>query len=296
MSVDTRQVRYATSFPEPDPIKAFLRWYTIRDDRRAYYILSFLSAFLLLDQKAMLGLLAFCASALVPATLAQTILTGETQCISAGKYELCQNQWGASNGVGSQNSTYISSSGYEVSWSTNWTWSENQNDVKSYANVGSNVAKGMKLSAITAAPTSWNWTYAYQSSDIRADVSYDIWIGTTSNGAVASNASSYEVMIWLSGLGGIDPVGSQITTGTEIAGHSWNLWSGPNQNWHVYSFVSASGNINSFSADLNDFFTWLETNEDVDSSLYLQEIQAGTEAFTGAANLVISGYTATVST
>jgi xyloglucan-specific endo-beta-1,4-glucanase len=52
----------------------------------------------------------------------------------------------------------------------------------------------------------------------------------------------------------IDPVGSQITTGTEIAGHSWNLWSGPNQNWHVYSFVSAAGNINSFDADLNDFF------------------------------------------
>lgn len=41
-----------------------------------------------------------------------------------------------------------------------------------------------------------------QSDGIRADVSYDIWIGTTADGAQASSASSYEIMIWLSGLGG----------------------------------------------------------------------------------------------
>jgi hypothetical protein len=52
----------------------------------------------------------------------------------------------------------------------------------------------------------------------------------------------------------IQPVGSQAQTGISIAGHTWTLWSGPNSNWHVYSFVSASGNINSFSADLNLFF------------------------------------------
>jgi xyloglucan-specific endo-beta-1,4-glucanase len=60
-------------------------------------------------------------------------------------------------------------------------------------------------------------------------------------------------MIWLSGLGGIQPIGSQIAT-ANIAGYTWNLWSGPNSNWHVYSFVSAGGDITDFNADLNGFF------------------------------------------
>jgi hypothetical protein len=34
---------------------------------------------------------------------------------------------------------------------------------------------------------------------------YDIWFGTTATGAPASAASSYEIMIWLSGEGGCVP-------------------------------------------------------------------------------------------
>ena len=52
----------------------------------------------------------------------------------------------------------------------------------------------------------------------------------------------------------IQPVGSQIDSGVSVAGYSWNLWSGPNSNWQTISFVSADGNINDFSADLNEFF------------------------------------------
>jgi xyloglucan-specific endo-beta-1,4-glucanase len=71
----------------------------------------------------------------------------------------------------------------------------------------------------------------------------------------------------------IQPVGSQITTGTVVANHTWNLWKvsiylalnsvpdshrifkGPNANWEVLSFVSAAGNLNSFNVDLNAFFS-----------------------------------------
>lgn len=50
-------------------------------------------------------------------------------------------------------------------------------------------------------------------------------------------------------------MGSQITTGTSVAGHTWNLWKGPNANWEVLSFVSAEGDITDFNVDLNDFFS-----------------------------------------
>ncbi|KDQ50910.1 glycoside hydrolase family 12 protein [Jaapia argillacea MUCL 33604] len=221
-------------------------------------------------------------------------LTGATSCITAGSYDLCQNLWGASSGVGNENSTLISVSGNTVSWSTSYTWANNPSNVKAYPNLISNTAKGVQLSAIQSAPSTYEWTYLTQSSGLRADVSYDIWLGTAASGNPASSASSYEIMIWLSGLGGIQPIGSQILSNVQIAGHGWNLWKGPNSNWEVLSFVSASGNINNFSADLNAFFQYLVKNQGVSSSQYVQVIQAGTEPFTGTAKLVIGSYSVTI--
>ncbi|KAG6865660.1 hypothetical protein C0991_000579 [Blastosporella zonata] len=118
-------------------------------------------------------------------------------------------------------------------------------------------------------------------------------------------------MIWLSGLGGIQPVGSAVTTGISLAGQTWTLWKGPNSNWEVFSFVVTS-QVNSFSADLNVFFrTWLVhfqpllnltfglveyliANQGVAGSQYVQAIQAGTEPFTGSANLVTSSYSVAI--
>ncbi|KDR81235.1 hypothetical protein GALMADRAFT_61235 [Galerina marginata CBS 339.88] len=230
--------------------------------------------------KNLLVLLAVASTA-----LAQT-LTGATSCVPAGGFTLCQNLWGAKAGTGSQNSTLISSSATSVSWSTNWNWANGPNSVKSCDAQG--------LNNIATAPSTFNWVYQTQSSGIRADVSYDIWFGTASSGNPASAASSYEIMIWLSGLGGIQPVGSQILTGISIAGHTWNLWSGPNSNWKVLSFVSASGDINNFTADLNLFFQYLVKNQGVAGTQYIQAIQSGTEPFTGSANLVISSYSVAI--
>lgn len=231
-------------------------------------------------------------AALLSVAAAQTI-TGQYSCEAAGSFTLCQNLWGMSSGVGSQSSTLISGSN-AVSWSTNWTWANNPNNVKSYANVESNSAKGVQLQHIATAPTTWNWHYATQSSGIRADVSYDIWFGKASSGNPASSASSFEIMIWLSGKGGIQPVGSQITSGTSIAGHTWNIWKGPNTNWEVISFVSSTGDITNFNVDLNAFFTYLINNQGVAASQYVQAIQAGTEPFTGNAVLVTDSYSVSI--
>lgn len=240
-------------------------------------------------------LLLFGFSAVVSGSpLAKRTLTGPFDCQPAGEYTLCQNLWGAKSGVGSQNSTLISATGNTVSWSTVYTWANAPNNVKSYANVESTTAKGVQLSAITSAPTTWDWSYQGASSGLRADVSYDIWFGKASSGTPASSASSYEIMIWLSGQGGIQPVGSQILSGLQIAGHTWNLWKGPNSNWEVFSFVSASGDITNFNVDLNDFFKYLVTSQGVASSQFVQSIQTGTEPFTGTATLNIASYSVAI--
>ncbi|KAJ7489753.1 endocellulase [Mycena galericulata] len=222
------------------------------------------------------------------------IITIQNLCMPAGGYTLCQNLWGESAGVGSQNTTLTSSSTQSVSWATSYTWANNPNNVKSYANVESLKAKGVQLSNIASAPTSWSWNYATQSSGVRADVAYDIWLGQGSSGRPASAASSYEIMIWLSEIGGMQPTGSQIMTGISIAGQTWNLWKGPDTNWEVFSFVSAGRTLNSFNVDLNAFFTYLISEQGVAATQYLQVIQAGTEAVLGTANVVTSSYSVSI--
>ncbi|EIW52355.1 endocellulase [Trametes versicolor FP-101664 SS1] len=232
----------------------------------------------------------FSVVAVAASACAQTTLSGQFTCAPAGAYTLCQNLWGESAGVGQQNSTLLSTNGNSVSWRTIWEWANGPNNVKSYANVEHNTAKGVQLSSLKSAPTAWQWEYESQSSGIRADVSYDIWTGTTPTGNPASAASSFEIMIWLSGKGGIQPVGSQVQSGISLAGHNWTLWKGPNANWEVLSFVSQDGDITNFNADLKKFFDFIQENYGVASSQFVQAIQTGTEPFVGSASLLINNF------
>jgi len=243
-----------------------------------------------------LSALASLVAAASAAPTAPVTLTGAFDCLASGAYTLCQNQWGTYAGVGSQNSTLFGTTGNKISWATNWTWAEGPNNVKTYANVIHNTAKGMQLSDIKTAYTNWIWQYKTESEGIRADVSYDIWTGVPQVGSPATSDSSYEIMIWLSGLGGIQPVGSQIISNVEIAGHTWNLWRGPNANWEVLSFVSAKGEIRDFDVDLNKFFQYLIQTQGVNSTQYLQAIQTGTEPFVGSAYLNIESFSVDVIT
>lgn len=131
-----------------------------------------------------------------------------------------------------------------------------------------------KVSAISSIPTTWK--YSYTGTSIVADVSYDLFTSSTSGGS-----NEYEIMIWLAALGGAGPIsstGSTVATPT-IAGSTWKLYSGPNGDTTVYSFV-ASSEITSFSGDIKDFLAYLVDNESFPSSQYLTSIGAGTEPFT----------------
>ncbi|KAJ7429857.1 endocellulase [Mycena galericulata] len=219
----------------------------------------------------------------------QTIII-QNDCLPAGGYTLCQNLWNTSGAVGSQNSTLMSLSTQAVSWSTNYTWTDGDDTVKSYANVEAINAKGVQLSNISSAPTSWSWNFGTQSSGTQGDVAYDIWFGQASPGRPATTDSSYEIMIWFSALGGMQPIGSQIATGIVIAGYTWNLWKGSNENWEVLSFGSAAGDINSFNDDLNAFFTYIVSEQGLAGTQYVQVIQAGIEAVLGSATFVTTSY------
>ncbi|KAJ4422628.1 hypothetical protein N0V82_002747 [Gnomoniopsis sp. IMI 355080] len=196
--------------------------------------------------------------------------------VSASPYVFYHNNWGASAATsGSQCTTFNDlSNGSTASWSTSWTWAGGPYNVKSYSNVA---LEGInkQLSAVKSIESTWAWSQT--GSDIITDVSYDLWLSPTSGGTDA-----YEIMVWLGAYGGAGPIsssGSAIAT-IDIAGHSWKLYSGPNGDTTVYSFV-ASSNVTNFSGDLNLFFKYLVSEQGVSNDMYITHLQAGTEPFTG---------------
>ncbi|KAI5475695.1 glycoside hydrolase family 12 protein [Pseudohyphozyma bogoriensis] len=233
----------------------------------------------------------------MPARLAKrTTLTDQYATETLGDYTLANNLWGMYSGSGSQTTSdgATSDDGATVAWSTTYTWSGGDTSVKSYANVAVVDGLGAALSTISSIPSVYDWSYTSPSSDLVADVSYDLWLSTDSTCGQAVSCSTYEVMVWLSARGSCQPAGSLSKTVT-VAGIDWELWTGTVQNWNIFSFV-ASSEITSFDEDLMEFFTYLINNEGVASSQFLTGVQAGTEPFTGSATLEVSAYSASIVT
>jgi xyloglucan-specific endo-beta-1,4-glucanase len=81
---------------------------------------------------------------------------GQWDSVQTGSYIVYNNLWGQSAGTGSQCTTVNSLSGSTLAWSTSWTWSGGNYNVKSYANVVLS-ATAKKISAISTIPTTWKY-------------------------------------------------------------------------------------------------------------------------------------------
>ncbi|KAJ6037215.1 hypothetical protein N7540_001494 [Penicillium herquei] len=211
--------------------------------------------------------------------------------ITTGSYIVYNDLWGEDYATSGDQCVGVTSlSGTTLAWYTTWTWAGGSSNVKSFANAALSFTAAT-LSSISSIESTWKWSYSGTSLD--ADVAYDMFLASS-----ASGSNEYEIMVWLAALGGAGPIsstGSSVGTVT-VAGVEFSLYSGPNGATTVYSFV-ASETTNSFSGDLLEFFTYLIDNEGLSSSLYLVDVQAGTEPFTGTgATLTVSEYSATVST
>lgn len=195
---------------------------------------------------------------------------------SSGVYTVNQDLWGEANGSGSQCSNLNTVSDGNVVWSTTWSWS-GDDSVKSYAN-GELTFDPVQLSGISSLSTTWSWSYTQ--TNMVGDVAYDAFL---SSEASITGPKAYELMVWLAAYGGDQPVGSSVGSVT-IGGTGFDLWHGTNvqsgNTVNVYSFVIDETNED-YSGDIMDFFSYLIDNEGVDSSLYLIQLQAGTEAITG---------------
>ncbi|KAI0314500.1 glycoside hydrolase family 12 protein [Amylostereum chailletii] len=223
------------------------------------------------------------------------VLTAQfaTESEAGGVYTLENNLWGeAAATSGSQSSQVTATSGTTITWQTTYTWTGGNFQVKSYANLDLRVGLGKAISTITSIPTTWQWSYASASSDLVADVSYDLWLSNVASSSGASSTSTFEIMVWLSARGGAGPAGSQIGTAT-VDGVTWKLFQGTVSTWQVFSFVAPT-EITNFDSDLLPFLTFLVENHGVPSSQFLVQAQAGTEPFIGSATLRTIAYKTTI--
>ncbi|KAJ5157111.1 uncharacterized protein N7482_008211 [Penicillium canariense] len=207
---------------------------------------------------------------------------------TTGSYIVYNNLWGQSSDTSGTQCTGVDSlSGTTIAWHTSFSWSGASSSVKSFADVALQFT-AKTLSSVKSIKSTWKWSYS--TTNIVADVAYDMFLSSS-----ASGSDEYEIMVWLAALGGAGPIsstGSAIAT-TTIDGISWSLYKGLNGQMTVYSFV-ASSPVTSFSGDMLNFFTYLIKNQGLSSSLYLVDVQAGTEPFTGTAKLTVSSYSVVV--
>ncbi|KAF9009570.1 concanavalin A-like lectin/glucanase domain-containing protein [Cyathus striatus] len=196
--------------------------------------------------------------------------------------------------TGWQNTQQIESADAgSVAWQTGYNWTGGQYSVKSYANLDLKSGIPNQLSDISSIPSAWDWQYPSASSDLVADVSYDLWLSTDRNSQGATASTSYEIMVWLSTRGHATPAGKVIATAS-VNSMDWTLYQGAVKTWTVFSFV-ASTEIMNFNADLKPFLNYLTSNQSVPSSHYLVQAQAGTEPFIGSATFLTNAYSLAVS-
>ncbi|PBP25425.1 xyloglucan-specific endo-beta-1,4-glucanase A [Diplocarpon rosae] len=261
-------------------------------------------------------------------------LTGTWGSVETGGFVLYHNDWGAASATsGLQTTTFDSLTDGSLAWSTRWTWVGGYGLVKSYSNVAKETIN-KKIAEITSLNSVWTWRYS-EYSNMVSDVSYDIWlapsVGADHNVRITSllttllmirvaenlappysnlvsvqeyatqahtkSISQYEIMIWPGVYGGAAPItstGKTIGTPT-IAGTQWNLYTGPNGDTTVFSFIPSGSNVGDFSADLKLFLNYLTSNQNVATSNVVDRIQAGTEPFEGSNALFTTyKYTLTV--
>ena len=84
---------------------------------------------------------------------------GEFSTLSDGGYTLGSDLWGESLGTGSQCSSINGLNDGSLAWSTTWSWSGDNANVKSYTNVVSSNTYCGQISSISSLPTSWDWRY-----------------------------------------------------------------------------------------------------------------------------------------
>ncbi len=152
----------------------------------------------------------------------------------------------------------------------------------------------IEVSALTCVTSSWNIAVTNETGSDLWDAAYDIWFTTSSTGTGLNNHSA-ELMLWLNYMPGTGPGGSYVADGLTIGNTTttWRLNEG-NVGWNYIAYM-ADTNITSFNnVDIQAFINDSVNRGYINSSWFLEAIEAGIEIRTGGVPFTSSGFSASV--
>jgi hypothetical protein len=241
------------------------------------------------------GLLAVGAAAvslLAAAPASAATICDQFGTVVAGNYVIMNNRWGTSatqcinttaNGFSiTQQDGVGNTSGAPTAYPAIYLGCH-------YSNCSPNSPLPRQISQIGSAPGSINVSFP---SNGTWNSAYDVWLNADTN---VSGVQDTEIMIWLNRQGQIQPIGSQ--TGTaNLAGRSWNVWTGSNGQNNVVSYLFTGSPLSSFNFDLMAFVrdTLSRGSQYGTNSWYLTSVQAGFEPWQGGVGLTVNSFSQTI--
>jgi Glycosyl hydrolase family 12 len=155
-----------------------------------------------------------------------------------------------------------------------------------YGNCSPGTNLPIQVKSIKQAPTSITFKYV---AGATYDAAYDIWLDPA---LIKTGVNHQEIMIWLNKQGSINPVCCAVGN-ADIAGNSWQVWSGSNGANEVVSYVAPSA-IPTMAFNALDFIADLVKRGKITDAYYLTSIQAGFEPWQGGPGLKVEGFQARV--
>ncbi|MFC4033396.1 cellulose binding domain-containing protein [Streptomyces polygonati] len=205
-----------------------------------------------------------------------------------GRYVVQNNRWGTT----ATQCINVTSTGFQITQADGTATGGAPKSYPSvfngchYTNCSPGTNLPAQLSAIGTAPTSVSFTYV---GNAVYDASYDIWLDPT---ARKDGVNKTEIMVWYNHTSPVQPVGSRVGT-TNVAGRSWDVWTGNNGSNDVISFVAPSA-IGSWSFDVKAFANEAISRGLAQNSWYLTSVQAGFEPWQNGVGLAVSSFSSSV--
>ncbi len=244
---------------------------------------------------AMLTLTGVLASLVIAQPASAVTICEQYGSTTAGDYRIMNNRWGTT----ATQCINTTSNGFTI------TQQDGQGNLSGaptaypaiylgchYTACSPSSALPRQINTIGSANGSISLTYPSSGS---WNAAYDIWINADNN---TTGVQDTEIMIWLNrntASGNIQPIGSAVGT-VNIAGRTWQVWTGSNGQNNVVSYLFQGSPLTSFSFDVMHFVndTFTRGSQYGNSSWWLTSVQAGFEPWIGGVGLTVNSFSQAV--
>ncbi|EOD44820.1 putative glycosyl transferase protein [Neofusicoccum parvum UCRNP2] len=219
---------------------------------------------------------------------------------TSGLYDIINNAWGDDGSGLTCTTTYLGESTDTFAvFNSTWRWFDTPTEVHSYPDALLNTALfPLVFSDLTSLKLAANWAVVPSPSDetttneatlasldVVANVALDVFLDEDASTASDAATAAYEIMIWQSAYGNIQPIGKfpfNIQCLSEVNRAS-TLYEGPNANGQTVFTWYPDRNLSSISVD---YLPLLETlrGAQIPSTAYVGRYQWGSETKHSAAN------------